>query len=66
MCEKIDGYKDFCAHHRVSLDPSLRGGFYFVYDIGPPSHFLTKRVTRVIIFYSLTNHKAELPRNRRF
>ena len=35
MCEKNSGYKTF-AHIRVSLDPSLRGGFYFVYGMAPP------------------------------
>ena len=66
MCEKNSGYKTF-AHIRVSLDPSLRGGFYFVYGMAPSTARLQiKRVTTVIIFYSQTNQKAEPPRKRLF
>lgn len=36
MCEKFSCYKDFFAHIYVSLDPPLRGGFYFVRCIRPP------------------------------
>lgn len=64
MCEKISVYKTF-AHIFVCHSTRLSEAG-FILSTAWHLHRSTKRVTTVIIFYSLTNQKAVPPRKRRF